>query len=100
MTPSDYPLVDIPDILLAAVDRAGDGLVIVDEDHRVRHFSRTAEEIWGIARTEVIGHDAGLLGLKALPQPDLPAMTGETGAAHRNPRHRPEMTVVRKDGSR
>ena len=63
MRADDCPAVETPEFLLAALEQASDAVVIVDHDHRVRHFNAAAERIWGRSRTEVLGRDAGLLGL-------------------------------------
>lgn len=42
----DYPVVEAPDFLLAALERANDAVVIVDSDLRVSHFNAAAELIW------------------------------------------------------
>jgi diguanylate cyclase (GGDEF)-like protein/PAS domain S-box-containing protein len=63
MRVDDCPAVETPEFLLAALEQASDAVVIVDSDHRVRHFNAAAERIWGLSREEVLGRDAGLLGL-------------------------------------
>jgi diguanylate cyclase (GGDEF)-like protein/PAS domain S-box-containing protein len=63
MRADDYPAVETPEFLLAALEQTGDAVIIVDSERRVRHFNAAAERIWGLPRTEVLGCDAGLLGL-------------------------------------
>jgi len=46
MLTSDYSVVESPDLLLAALERASDAVVIVDDDFRVTHFNATS----GVAR--------------------------------------------------
>ena len=55
MRAPDYPAVETPDLLLAALERANDAVVIVDSDLRVSHFNAAAELIWGQDRAEVLG---------------------------------------------
>lgn len=57
-----------PDVLLAALERANDAVVILDQDHRITHFNASAERIWGIARSEILGRPAGALGLDDLAE--------------------------------
>ncbi len=46
----DYPAVETPDFLLAALEQANDAVVIVDGDLRISHFNAAAELIWEIPR--------------------------------------------------
>jgi len=65
-----------PDVLLAALERASEAILIVDNDLRVNHFNAAAELIWGMDRAEVLGRleerparalqDGGLRGSLAL----------------------------------
>src|SRR6185437_5496693 len=71
------------DVLLAALERANDAVVILDQDHYVSHFNAAAEQIWGRSRAEVLGRPAGALGFKDL---DKDRQT--------------ELTIRRDDGSR
>jgi diguanylate cyclase (GGDEF)-like protein/PAS domain S-box-containing protein len=63
MSVHDRPAVESSDVLLAALERANDAVVILDRDHRITHFNASAERIWGLTRSEVLGRDAGALGL-------------------------------------
>ena len=45
MRAHDYPAVETPDFLLAALERANEAVVIVDGDLHVRHFNAAAELI-------------------------------------------------------
>ena len=71
------------DFLLAALERANEAVVIVDGDLRVTHFNAAAERIFGLDRSEILGHHARHLGIKDLRQ------SRDT-----------EITITRPDGSR
>jgi PAS domain S-box-containing protein len=94
----DGPVVETPDFLLAALERANEAVVIVDRDLRVTHFNAAAELIWQLDRAEVLGRHASLLGLKdlavATPAPDQ--HNGEDTSQGRGS----EIAIRRKDGSR
>jgi diguanylate cyclase (GGDEF)-like protein/PAS domain S-box-containing protein len=66
MRASDYPAVDTPEFLLAALEQASEAVVIIDGDLRVSHFNAAAESIWGVAREDILGLDASCLGLTDL----------------------------------
>src|SRR5260221_11222242 len=68
MRTSDFPLVENPDVLRAALERANDAIVIIDSDLRVSHFNAAAELIWGLDRAEVLGRHVSGLGLSDLPE--------------------------------
>jgi diguanylate cyclase (GGDEF)-like protein/PAS domain S-box-containing protein len=87
MPANDCPLDEMPDVLLAALEQADDGIVIVDGDRRIVHFNAAAEQIWKIARTEVLGRDVAALGLHCLKDPIAAPFRDEVG-------------IVRRDGSR
>src|ERR1700733_6693066 len=53
MSVHDRPAVESSDVLLAALERANDAVVILDQDHRITHFNASAERIWGVARAEI-----------------------------------------------
>src|ERR1700712_1795974 len=91
MRTSEYPVVETPDILLAALERANDAVVIIDGDLCVSHFNVAAEIIWGLARAEVLGRHVSCLGLKDLTQPGHNA----TGQVRKS-----EITIGHSDGSR
>src|SRR5882672_12048748 len=95
MNAREYPLVETPDLLLAALERANDAVVIVDGDLRVSHFNAAAELIWGVDRADVLGCDASCLGLGDLRQHSI-QMNGAGAFAERDS----EITIVRRDGSR
>ena len=81
MRASGYPTVDTSEFLLAALEQASEAVVIIDSDQRVSHFNAAAELVWGVNREDILGLDAGCLGLTDL-QPSS------------------EMTIPRADGSR
>ncbi|MDE2062573.1 MAG: EAL domain-containing protein [Bradyrhizobium sp.] len=83
MSAHERPAVESSDVLLAALDRANDAVVVLDQDRQVRHFNAAAERIWGIARSEILGRPADTLGLKDLDED-----------------RRTELTITRPDGGR
>jgi diguanylate cyclase (GGDEF)-like protein/PAS domain S-box-containing protein len=83
MSVHDLPAAEISDVLLAALERANDAVVILDHDDSVSHFNAAAEQIWGLTRAEILGRPAEALGLKGLHHA-------------RNT----EITILRPDGSR
>ncbi|QDP21530.1 EAL domain-containing protein [Bradyrhizobium cosmicum] len=87
MFASDYPVTEIPDVLRAALECADDGIVVVDDARRITHFNASAERIWKLARAEVLGRDAGVLGLAFLQADPVADF-------------RDEISLVRPDGSR
>src|SRR5258707_4738608 len=78
MRADDCRAVETSEFLLAALDQANDAVIIVDSDHRVRHFNAAAERIWGFSRAEVLGRDAGLLGLHDHQLQDIAAVDQST----------------------
>ena len=81
MRASDCPTVDTTEFLLAALEQASEAVVIIDSDLHVSHFNAAAESIWGVARDDILGLEAGCLGLTDL-------------------RPNSEITIRRADGSR
>ena len=80
-------LTETPDVLRAALERSDDGVVIVDDAHRITHFNAAAERIWKLARADVLGRDAAILSLAGFqPEPVTD--------------FRDEISLVRRDGSR
>ena len=59
-----HPLTETPDLLLAVLEQANDGVVIVDSHLQVRHFNAAAERLWQLDRAEVLGHHVSRLGVK------------------------------------
>jgi diguanylate cyclase (GGDEF)-like protein/PAS domain S-box-containing protein len=95
-------VVEAPDVLLAALERANDAVVIVDRDLCVAHFNAAAELIWGLDRTEVLGCHVDRLGLGDLGLGDLrqhEVATADTGAAN-DGRRNSEIKLTRQDGRR
>jgi len=90
MHTSEYKLVETPDVLLATLERANDAVVILDDNLRVSHLNASAEAIWGLNRTDVLGRHASCLGLNDLPQ----ASNGD-GQVRKS-----EVTIDHSDGSR
>src|SRR5260370_27813903 len=54
MRAHDDPVVETPDFLLAALERANEAVVIVDRDLRVTHFNEAPELIWQLDRAEAL----------------------------------------------
>ncbi len=96
----DDGVVEAPDVLLAALERANDAVVIVDRDLRVTHFNAAAELIWGLDRAQVLGRHVDRLGLGDLQQ--HPVATPGTGAANHGAvtRASSEIKLTRGDGRR
>jgi diguanylate cyclase (GGDEF)-like protein/PAS domain S-box-containing protein len=92
------PAVETPEFLLAALEQANDAVVIVDSDHRVRHFNAAAERMWGLPRTNVLGCEASRLGLPDLqPHQVAPPVTSQARAGA--PRKSgTEITIRHHDG--
>jgi PAS domain S-box-containing protein len=90
MRARDDPVVETPDFLLAALERANEAVVIVDRDLRVTHFNAAAELIWQLDRAEAIGCHVSHLGLKDLA----------VARSASDQRRGSEIAIQRKDGSR
>src|ERR1700733_13553993 len=90
MDTRDYPVVETPDFLLAALYGAIETVLIVDGDLRVSYFNAAAERMWGQDRAEVLGRHVGHLGL------------GDCDDASQKPaqERRSEIAIARRDGSR
>jgi diguanylate cyclase (GGDEF)-like protein/PAS domain S-box-containing protein len=87
MRANDYPMAETPDLLLAALERANDAVVIIDDNLRVSHLNAAAERIWGLDRAEMQGCHVSDLGLKDLNGSDTQGNNSE-------------ITIHRKDGGR
>ena len=87
MSAADCPMTEIPDVLLAALECADGGIVIVEGARRITHFNAGAERIWKLACAEVLGCDAELLTLKCLRADPVAEF-------------RDEISLVRRDGTR
>ncbi len=100
MRAHDTPVVETPDFLLAALERANEAVVIADGDLRVSHFNAAAERIWGLDRAEVLGCEVSRLGLDDLQQPIAAPDSGQVDGGDTTQRRDSEITIQRKDGSR
>ena len=101
MRAHDCPVIETPDVLLAVLERANDGVVIVDSDLRVSHFNAAAELIWELDRAEVLGCHISRLGLMDLQQHQFATSApGQANGEDASRRRGFEMTIQRKDGSR
>ena len=72
----DHAAADTPEIILAALERVSEAIVIVDGKGQVIYFNSAAEAIWGMDRAEMLGRHAGCLGLKDCQLQDA-AVSGE-----------------------
>ncbi len=95
----DGGVAETPEILLAALERVNDGIVIVDANRHVSHFNAAAERIWGMSRAEVLGRDVGALELKGLEHADA-AVTGQSPTAGIIREGGRPMTIRRRDGGK
>jgi diguanylate cyclase (GGDEF)-like protein/PAS domain S-box-containing protein len=99
MRKQGYALVESPDFLLAALERASDAVVIADSDLRVSHFNAAAEMLWELDRAEVLGCPLSRLGLQDPQQDHVASAAGQAdGEAAQGGAC--EITIRRKDGSR
>ncbi|HEX7931032.1 MAG TPA: PAS domain S-box protein, partial [Sphingomicrobium sp.] len=101
MNTRDCPVTERPDVLLAALERANDAVLILDRDLRVSYLNAAAESVFGLNRAEALGCPVGDLGLKELQQHHV--STPAVGEENRDdiPQQRnSEFTVARRDGSR
>jgi diguanylate cyclase (GGDEF)-like protein/PAS domain S-box-containing protein len=95
------PVVETPEFLLAALERAHEAVVIVDGDLRVSHFNAAAELIWKLDRAEVLGCHVSRLGLEGLEQNDVATPAADQGIGAGPGQGRlGEIAIQRKDGSR
>lgn len=73
-------------ILVQTLEQAGDGVVLIDSDMRVLLFNQAAEQLWGIPRASIIGHEA-----KALLPAELREQLDQYGSGdHTLPIERPD----------
>ena len=100
MRAHDDPAVEAPDVLLTALERANDAVVVVDHDRHVRYFNAAAERIWQMDRADVLGGHVSCLGLAELQQPDAAAAPDQTPGDAAIQLHSPEIRITRRDGSR
>jgi diguanylate cyclase (GGDEF)-like protein/PAS domain S-box-containing protein len=101
MRAHDDPVIETPDVLLAALDRASDAIVIINRDLRVSHFNAAAELIWELDRAEALGCHISQLGLTDLQQQDI-ASAASGGASGDSVAEGGVCRIIipRKDGSR
>jgi diguanylate cyclase (GGDEF)-like protein/PAS domain S-box-containing protein len=83
MRACDGSAAESSEFLLAALEQASDAVIILDGHLRVINCNAAAELIWGTPRAQLLGREAGALGLGDLQQ--------HPGA---------EITIRRNDGSR
>jgi diguanylate cyclase (GGDEF)-like protein/PAS domain S-box-containing protein len=101
MRARDWPAMETPDFLLAALEQTNEAVVIVDGDYRISHFNAAAEIIWGLDRADVLGRHVGCLRLKDLPQPsDAEPAPGQMNGGDSIQARNSEITIERQDGSR
>jgi diguanylate cyclase (GGDEF)-like protein/PAS domain S-box-containing protein len=101
MRAHDCPVIETPDFLLAVLERANDGVVILDSDLHVSHFNAAAELLWQLDRAEVLGCHASRLGLNDLQLHHVAtAASGQVTGDDTTRRRGAEITIQRKDGSR
>jgi len=101
MRAHDNPVVEAPDVLLAALERANDHRVIVCAHHPALMPDAAAERIWGLERTEVLGRHVSYLGLGDLrPHPVATPASAQVNGDDAIPERGSEITIPRKDGRR
>jgi diguanylate cyclase (GGDEF)-like protein/PAS domain S-box-containing protein len=101
MRANEIPESEDPDVLLAAIERAGEAVLILDRDRHVSHFNAAAERIWGLHRADVLGCHVSRLGLGDLPTDQVPASAaGPLNSENVTTGNGPEITIQRHDGSR
>lgn len=52
---------NLSEILVQTLEQAIDGVVVIDSDNRIILFNRAAEQLWGLGRDEVLGHNVRTL---------------------------------------
>jgi len=89
---------DTADLLLTALERCSDAMVIVDADLRIRHVNAAAERLFRCSRADLIGCDVRGLdqALRQLPFEQM--MSGSPAGAAEDVRS--EITLQHADGSR
>jgi diguanylate cyclase (GGDEF)-like protein/PAS domain S-box-containing protein len=101
MLTHDGAMVEAPDVLLAALERANDAVVIVDSDLHVSHVNAAAELIFGLDRADMLGCHAGDLGLKDLQDRHVATPASDPVNGRDTVQQScSEITIQRKDGSR
>ena len=94
------PLTEAPDVLLAALERTSDAVVVADSHLCVSHFNAAAELIWQLDRAQVLGHHVSCLGVKELARSDAAQTESVEAGDAAAGEHGYEITIQRKDGSR
>ena len=99
MRAPDYPALETPDLLLAALERANDAVVIIDSDLHVSHCNAAAKPFGTGPR-----RNARLPRKPSGPRRSAAASDGDVGlGSGRGRRHHPrsssEIVIHRKDGS-
>ncbi len=96
----DDPMIKDPGVVLAALERANDAVVIVDQDCHINHFNAAAERIWEFDRSDVLGRHVGCLGLAELQPDRLAAFPTSIQGDGTNQKGTSEITIQRRGGSR
>ncbi|MGE6793377.1 EAL domain-containing protein [Pseudomonas guineae] len=52
---------NLSEIFIQTLEQAADSVVVIDSSNNVLLFNRAAEQLWGLDRTSVIGHNVKLL---------------------------------------
>ncbi|MET3839126.1 diguanylate cyclase (GGDEF)-like protein/PAS domain S-box-containing protein [Bradyrhizobium sp. OAE829] len=101
MSTGDYPVAETPDVLLAALERANDAVLILDRELHVSYCNAAAELIFGLNRAAALGCHVGDLGLKDLQHHHVATPASDQVSRNDVPNGRnAEITIARKDGSR
>jgi PAS domain S-box-containing protein len=101
MRASDCPAAESSEFLLATLEQAGDAVVVLDRNLRVINCNAAAELIWGTPRAQLLGREAGALGLRDLqPRPIAAPESDPMHDGNLTAGPGVEMTIRRHDGSR
>jgi diguanylate cyclase (GGDEF)-like protein/PAS domain S-box-containing protein len=101
MRANNDPAKEKPAVLLAALERMKDGVVIIDDDLRITHVNAAAERLWELNRADLQGCHAGRLGLcgpqhvRTTTSGKAPTSPGDTLLDDGS-----EITIQHADGSR
>jgi diguanylate cyclase (GGDEF)-like protein/PAS domain S-box-containing protein len=98
---NDAPEIESPDVLLAALERTNEAVVIVDDDLSICYFNASAERIWKLNRSDVHGCHVSCLGPGDL-QRHLVATPGQSEGGNNDviQQRGSEISLHRHDGSR
>jgi diguanylate cyclase (GGDEF)-like protein/PAS domain S-box-containing protein len=55
------PTRNLSEIFIQTLEQAVDSVVVIDSRNQVLLFNRAAEQLWGLQRDQVIGHNVGIL---------------------------------------